>query len=158
MDVLTADKVGSFAKRMGSGISRNSMEYLAAAGHAAVAAMLAVKEQALAALRAVHVFEGLADAQLELLYDSMTRAPYQAGECIFEQGDVGDTFYVIIKGRAEVLRWEESKQTESVLVSLGPGAVFGERALLQNCARYATVAPRPPALLSTQLTIHLLRL
>jgi rhodanese-related sulfurtransferase len=60
------------------------------------------------------------------------------GEAVIEQGDKGDFFYVIASGRAEVLRSDAGKAPVT-LATLGPGAGFGEEALLKGEPRNATV-------------------
>jgi rhodanese-related sulfurtransferase len=60
------------------------------------------------------------------------------GEDVIRQGDKGDYFYVIASGAAEVLRSEAGK-APAKLATLGPGASFGEEALLKGEPRNATV-------------------
>jgi CRP-like cAMP-binding protein len=55
-----------------------------------------------------------------------------------EQGAVGDAFFVIGAGRVEV------RQDGAVLRSLGPGAYFGEIALLMDVPRTASVTAVTP--------------
>ena len=57
------------------------------------------------------------------------------------QGDIGDSFYVILSGEAEVLRDEHPGEEvpETVLARLGKFDFFGERALLKREPRYAAV-------------------
>ena len=57
---------------------------------------------------------------------------------VFDQGDDGDAFYVILTGTADVIR-DEGTAEEKVLVELSDGACFGERALLRSEPRFATV-------------------
>jgi hypothetical protein len=61
------------------------------------------------------------------------REHFQAGEVVFDQGDVGDRIYMIASGRVEVVR------DDQVLATLGAGDVFGEMALLGNTPRSATI-------------------
>jgi NADH dehydrogenase len=58
---------------------------------------------------------------------------FEAGEHVFEMGDVGDRVYVILRGAAEVVR------DGVVLARLGPSDVFGEMAVLGQTTRNATV-------------------
>ena len=56
-----------------------------------------------------------------------------AGGVVFRQGDLGDTYYVVESGEAEVVG------DGRVIASLEPGQAFGEIALLRNVPRTATV-------------------
>jgi len=56
---------------------------------------------------------------------------------VFHLGDVGDRIYIIMNGRAEVLR--EAADTTRTLAILGHGEYFGEMALLRSTTRNATV-------------------
>ncbi len=58
---------------------------------------------------------------------------YEAGEILFEQGDMGTCFYVIREGEVEVVI--DGRR----VALLGPGQYVGEMALLSNSPRNATV-------------------
>ncbi len=62
---------------------------------------------------------------------------FEPGEEVFHQGDLGDRIYIIVKGRAEVLR--EEGGAARVLSELEAGEYFGEMALLNKTVRNATV-------------------
>src|SRR5262249_19346913 len=62
----------------------------------------------------------------------------EAGDDVITQGDKGDFFYVIETGAAEVLRSDPGRTAVS-LAKLGPGASFGEEALIKGEPRNATV-------------------
>ncbi len=62
---------------------------------------------------------------------------FEAGQDVFQQGDLGDRIYIIASGRAEVLRHEGAR--EVLLAELGPGEYFGEMALLNQTTRNATI-------------------
>jgi NADH:ubiquinone reductase (H+-translocating) len=62
---------------------------------------------------------------------------FEPGELVFEQGDLGDRMYIILAGRAEVVRIDNG--AEKVLTQLGPGEYFGEMALLQKATRNASI-------------------
>jgi len=66
----------------------------------------------------------------------ITQEHFEPGEIIFRQGDLGDRIYMIIGGMAEVVREGDE---EMVLAKVGAGEFFGEMALLEQCARTATV-------------------
>jgi NADH dehydrogenase len=62
---------------------------------------------------------------------------FEPGETVFRQGDVGDRIYIVLAGRAEVVR--RTATEELVLGEVGPGEYFGEMALLGSAPRNATV-------------------
>ncbi len=57
------------------------------------------------------------------------------GSVLFAEGDTGDAFYVVLDGTAEVRKGKGNRRVNS----LGPGAYFGEMALLDAAPRSATV-------------------
>jgi NADH dehydrogenase len=59
---------------------------------------------------------------------------YEPGEAIVRQGQVGRELYLILKGEVEV-----SSSTSGKRVRLGAREVFGERAVLEDTRRNATV-------------------
>jgi len=75
--------------------------------------------------------------------EKVDRAHYEAGEAIVTQGEIGDRFYVVKKGRVEVVR-EGRDGVSTVLASLGPGEYFGEVALLRDLQRTASVRAVEP--------------
>jgi len=90
-------------------------------------------------LRKVDVFSSLRFDQLQTLRDHMESKRYKHDEIIFKQGEVGDQFYVIMEGKVSVVRQDAPELPEVFLASLGENNYFGERALLQNEPRAATV-------------------
>ena len=68
-----------------------------------------------------------------------------AGTTIIQQGDRGDAFFILLGGKVEVLN-REPDGNEVRLVELGPGAYFGEKALLGQSfgKRSATVRAMAP--------------
>jgi CRP-like cAMP-binding protein len=73
---------------------------------------------------------------------------------VVSEGDVADAFFVILEGKAEVRRGGRRMHT------LGPGAYFGELALLDPAPRSATVRSTEPvslALLGTRMFKTILR-
>ena len=63
---------------------------------------------------------------------------FEPGQTVFREGDLGDRVYIILAGRAEVLR-EAPAGGDEILAQVGPGEFFGEMALLGNALRNATV-------------------
>lgn len=75
--------------------------------------------------------------------EKVDRAHFEAGEAIVTQGEIGDRFYILERGRVEVVR-QEGGGTETVLATLGPGEYFGELALMRDLARTASVRALEP--------------
>jgi CRP-like cAMP-binding protein len=61
------------------------------------------------------------------------REHFQAGEIVFEEGDVGDKIYFVVGGQAVVERGGVK------VAAVAPCEVFGEAALIRKRARNATV-------------------
>jgi cGMP-dependent protein kinase len=88
------------------------------------------------ALRKVPLLAGLpADARLKLC-GAFASKKFAAGEIVVRAGEVGDAFFVVEKGAVAVLGGAGGAEE---LARLGPGAYFGERALLRGEPRAATV-------------------
>ena len=84
------------------------------------------------------LFEMLSPSELELAAEMSRPRRFAAGEVIFEEGDLGDSLFVIGGGEVEVLRKNEQGELKA-LQKLGPPAFFGEMALIDKEYRSATV-------------------
>ena len=91
------------------------------------------------------VHEHLAQSLWELSHDQLvevkrraTNRQYQPGATIIHQGDVGEEFYILLEGNADVLV-ERPGGGETQVDLLHPGQWFGEAALIGNGLRTATV-------------------
>ena len=69
------------------------------------------------------------------------REHFEPSEIIFRQGDRGDRLYIVVDGEVEVVR-EEPGKGECLVGRLGPGACFGEMALVTDMPRMATARTR----------------
>jgi CRP-like cAMP-binding protein len=52
---------------------------------------------------------------------------YSPGDILFQEGDSGDTFYIVQKGLVEISK--ETEDEETVIATIGPGEVIGEMAM-----------------------------
>jgi Cyclic nucleotide-binding domain len=106
-------------------------------------ASMVVRDREVGLLRAVGMLRPLALPALEQLARGLDPAEVAAGAVVFEQGDVGDRFYVVEEGVAEVIG------DGAIIATLGPGDAFGEIALLRRVPRTATVRARTRLRLQT---------
>lgn len=87
-------------------------------------------------LSKVPLFKGLTPAALELISRVASEETHALGTKIFQHGDPGDKLYILLEGKVRISR-EIAGIGEEALAVLGPGAVFGEMALLDEAPRSA---------------------
>jgi len=68
---------------------------------------------------------------------AIAQAHFEPGEIVFEQGDVGDCLYIMLKGEVEVL--VETAGVQKNVAKIRQGEYFGEMALLRHQRRSATI-------------------
>ena len=61
---------------------------------------------------------------------------FAAGQTVFKAGNPGEVMFVIIEGEVEI------RDGSSILETAGPGAIFGELALIDDEPRSATVVAK----------------
>jgi len=96
-------------------------------------------------LRGDPIFAPLPEAVIEQLASSLEPVALAAGQVLFHEGDAGDRYYLIDAGSVRIEPPGEAP------VELGPGAGFGEIALMRDVPRTAT------ALAETATTLLALR-
>ena len=107
-------------------------------------------ERLTALLKKIHLFAGLSDEQLGMVAAQFTDESQKAGTTIFEEGSLGDTFYLIFSGKVIVFRKRRKNgngEEEQELAILVAGDYFGEEALLTNQRRNAGVRVEEDAVL-----------
>jgi CRP-like cAMP-binding protein len=89
-------------------------------------------------LRQVPMFAPLSVAAKEGIARNLLRLSAPAGADVIREGDVGDRFYILVDGEAEVVKGGRR------VIARGPGDYFGEIALLRGVPRTATVRTLTP--------------
>jgi len=90
-------------------------------------------------LRSVEVLKSLSVGQLQRLQDLLTEVTYRDGEYVINQGESSENLYIIAEGRVRITRKEDPRADPKLVMELGQGQYFGERALLTNEPRAANV-------------------
>lgn len=90
------------------------------------------------------VFRNIPLEHVKMAFDRMGQREVEAGETIIHQGELGDCYYIILSGQAEVSQTDPFNGVVSSIAVLGDGDAFGEEALLQNAHRNATVKMNTP--------------
>jgi CRP-like cAMP-binding protein len=94
-------------------------------------------------LGGVQLFAEVGPEGLRHVAERCVEVAYPAGRWIVRQGEVGTGFFLIVSGRARVVRNDE------LIGELGPGEFFGELSILDGQPRVAhVVADEPTACLA----------
>jgi CRP-like cAMP-binding protein/rhodanese-related sulfurtransferase len=83
-------------------------------------------------------FLQLPPANIQAMFMRMQEIPVSAGDTIIKQGDDGDYYYIINKGKCKVTKPSKTA-TELTLATLSDGDAFGEEALLSEAKRNANI-------------------
>ena len=84
----------------------------------------------------VPLFANLARAQLDPLRKDAVRQLYNAGEIIFNHGDLPEYLYIVEEGIIDIVL--PAKGEEIILATLEPGSFFGELSVFDSQPRTAT--------------------
>jgi CRP-like cAMP-binding protein/rhodanese-related sulfurtransferase len=85
-------------------------------------------------------FHKIPPANIQAIFMRLQQVNYKAGDVVIKQGEEGDYFYVITRGRCVVTRETPLNKEGIRLAELEVGDTFGEEALISEAKRNATVA------------------
>jgi CRP-like cAMP-binding protein len=108
------------------------------AGRVEIAADIVAGMHTVSEIRTLAPFATLDEADAARVAREASWESYSPGSRIVKQADEGSMFYVVVAGQVEVIL---NRHVQSVL---GPGAYFGETALLLDVPRTATVRALTP--------------
>lgn len=96
-------------------------------------AVVRVRDVDIETMRPIRMLGALPVATIEQLAGALEQADFEPGHPVFRQGELGDYFYIVQSGSAEVI------VDGRVVSTLGTGECFGEIALLRDQPRTAGV-------------------
>jgi len=127
----------------GAGLEDVSGDELLDRGEAALDAYLESDSPEDAKVPKLPLFGELAPPALEQLLGVWNLRELAAGEPAIEEGAEGRDAFVVVRGHLQAQRGTGDEAT--VLAVLGPGALFGEMALVSDAPRAASVVATEPA-------------
>ncbi len=89
-------------------------------------------------LRQVDLFKSLSEKALFELASITIEQTHPPKTIVFKEGDKGDALYIVKSGKINILK-RNSQGVDSVIVSLGKGAVVGDMAIIDEQPRSATI-------------------
>ena len=93
-------------------------------------------EQEVEILRKIPLFANIDAAKLKLMCFASQRLTFAEGQTVCDQGDVGDSAFVIINGTADVV---VENNGPLVVAQVGKNDIIGEIAILCDVPRTATI-------------------
>ncbi|UCH59657.1 MAG: cyclic nucleotide-binding domain-containing protein [Anaerolineales bacterium] len=98
-----------------------------------------------ALLKEHYLFKGLEESQIAHVVNRLVRVELDSGEVVITEGDIGESFYLVFRGKVEETRRERGETRH--LDFLTEGDFFGEETLLFDRPRVATITAVEPTIL-----------
>ncbi|RMF14700.1 MAG: hypothetical protein D6761_09080 [Candidatus Dadabacteria bacterium] len=95
-------------------------------------------EDLVGTLPQVPIFSEVGPDAFAAIIDELFSAQFGAGDLVLQEGDPGESFYVICEGQARVVKRTPDCGTVELAI-LGPGDFFGEFAFLTDTPRTASI-------------------
>lgn len=99
----------------------------------------AEKARLIEELKKTELFSDLPAQGLETMFSHMETLRVEDGRAIIQQGEEGDFYYVLARGKASILRAASEGAAPAVVASISAPTGLGEEALISNAKRNATV-------------------
>jgi len=96
------------------------------------------KRESVVALKGVPLFADLPKRALQRLAREADELAFDPGESLVEEGSLGETLFVVLQGKAKVVR--RGRRVGSVV----PGDFFGELSTIDGGPRTATIVAETP--------------
>ena len=87
-------------------------------------------------LKKMFLFSELSRREIGVVHGFMHERNYLRGEVVFDEGEKGEAFYIVLTGSVLICR---QGQVDNPIATLGSGKFFGELALLDDAPRSAQV-------------------
>jgi CRP-like cAMP-binding protein len=100
-------------------------------------------QKAIAALKAVPLFQSLSDRFLSGLAKASTERSFKADDILVRQGNPGVGVFIIVDGRVKVVKTND-KDERLDIATHGAGEVIGEMSVLDGANRTADVVATEP--------------
>jgi len=95
-------------------------------------------------LRGIDIFESLSVSELAATVSFVEEIDCTPGEIIIQEGTVGDTMYLVIKGEVSVIK-DLGEINEIEIDRINAGDYFGEMALFEDAVRSVSIRIEEPS-------------
>ena len=94
-------------------------------------------------LKGIEIFSALGPSELAAIASVAKELNYAKDRIVIKQNDMGETLFLIIEGRVQVIM-EQAEDKEELLNHIEVGGAFGEMALIDDAPRSATIRTVEP--------------
>lgn len=87
-------------------------------------------------LKSISLFDGMTDAELDVISKRVFEKPYKKGSTLFVEGMPGEVLYIVVEGGVDIIK--KTKEGDSVIAAIKPGEIAGEMSLIDSAPRTAS--------------------
>ena len=99
---------------------------------------MADKDDRIGFLRKVSIFDGMDNEELTKLDSVIETSDHEKADMIFEENSEGKAMFIVRDGKVLIIQRLDTEGEEKRIISMGPGDIFGEFALIDGGPRSAT--------------------